>query len=126
MAGKIEYAPGLTVSMPVSDLDRAIKWYQDVMGFELKYRMDEIGWCELVSSVPDVNVGLSVVEQPNPGGATPVFGVQDIEAAKSSLAEHDVRTDGDVMVIDNMVKLLTFFDPDGNALMFFEDIASND
>lgn len=125
MAGKIEYAPGLTVSMPVADLDRGINWYQDVLGFELKYRMDEIGWCELESSVADVNVGLSVVEEPNPGGATPVFGVKDIEAAKASLAAHGVRTDGDVMTIENMVKLLTFYDPDDNALMFFEDIAND-
>ena len=121
----VEYAEGLTVSMPVSDFDRAIKWYEDVLGFELKYRMDEIGWCELVSPVADVNVGLSVVEEPNPGGATPVFGVKDIVAAKASLDAHDVRMDGDVMTIDNMVKLLTFFDPDDNALMFFETIGND-
>lgn len=120
MAENIEYAPGLTVSMPVSDLDRGIDWYQKVLGFELDYRMDDIGWCELKSPVADVNVGLSVVEQPNPGGATPTFGVRDIEAAKASLEAKDVRIDGDVITIENMVKLLTFFDQDSNALMFFQ------
>lgn len=120
MAKNIEYASGLTVSMPVSDLDRGIDWYQNVLGFELEYRMDDIGWCELVSPVADVKVGLSVVEQPNPGGSTPTFGVKDIVAAKAALEREDVRIDGDVMTIEGMVKLLTFYDPDGNTLMFFE------
>ncbi len=126
MSRKIEYEGGLTVSMPVSDLDRAIDWYQSVLGFELDYRMDDIGWCELKSPVAGVNVGLSVVEKPNPGGATPTFGVQDIAAAKASLEAKDVRIDGDVMTIENMVSLLTFYDADDNALMFFQMLAQNE
>ena len=125
MTGSIKYSGGLTVSMPVADLDRAIGWYQNVLGFELQYRMDDIGWCELVSPVSDVNVGLSVVENPNPGGATPTFGVADITAAKSSLEAKDVRIDGDVITIENMVKLLTFYDADDNALMFFQMIEAS-
>lgn len=126
MSRKIEYEGGLTVSMPVSDLDRAIDWYQSVLGFELDYRMDDIGWCELKSPVAGVNVGLSVVEKPNPGGATPTFGVKDIAAAKASLEANDVRIDGDVMTIENMVSLLTFYDADDNALMFFQMLAQNE
>lgn len=120
MAKAIEYGDGLTVSMPVADLDRAIDWYQRVLGFELKYRMDDIGWCEMASPVADVNVGLSVVENPNPGGATPTFGVKDISAAKATLEDNAVRIDGDIMTIENMVSLLSFFDADENALMFFQ------
>jgi len=120
VAKSIEYNGGLTVSMPVADLDRGIRWYQDVLGFDLQYRMDDIGWCEMVSSVADVTVGLSVVETPNPGGSTPTFGVTDIAAAKASLEANDVRIDGDIIVIENMVSLLTFFDADDNALMFFQ------
>ena len=125
MAERIDYNGGLTISMPVADLDRAIGWYQKVLGFELQYRMDDIGWCEMVSPVADVKVGLSVVEQPNPGGATPTFGVKDIAAAKSSLEANDVRIDGDVITIENMVSLLTFFDADENALMFFQMLTSD-
>jgi len=120
----IKYAKGVTLSLPVANLDEAIAWYQDVLGFRLLYRMDDIGWCELESSVADVNVGLSVTEEPSPGGATPTFGVEDIDVAKHALAEKNVRMDGDVMVIEGMVKLITFFDPDGNTLMFFEDLSN--
>ena len=120
MTDAIEYDGGLTVAMPVSDLDRAIHWYHDVLGFELKYRMDDIGWCELVSPVANVNVGLSVVEKPDPGGSTPTFGVKDMQAAKVSLEANGVRIDGDIVTIENMVSLLTFYDADDNTLMFFQ------
>ena len=117
MANSLQYAGGLTVSLSVKNLDAGIDWYQRVLGFEL---VDDIGWCELKSPVEQVNVGLSVVEKPEPGGATPTFGVQDIEAAKTFLEGHDVRLDGDIVEIPDMVKLLTFYDQDGNTLMFFQ------
>jgi len=126
MAEQIQYNGGLTVSLPVSDLDAAIDWYQKVLGFELQYRLDDLGWCELISPVAKVNVGLSVVESPNPGGATPTFGVQDMNAAKASLQEQGVRIDGDIVTIEGMVSLLTFYDQDNNSLMLYQDLASND
>jgi len=125
MAHAIKYDGGLTLSLPVADLDTAIDWYQRILGFELLYRMNDMGWCELSSSVDKVNVGLSAVESPNPGGATPTFGVQDIEAAESSLKKNGVRIDGDIITIDGMVRLLSFYDEDNNSLMFFQDIQSN-
>ncbi len=124
MAEPIQYDGALTVSMSVSDLDKAIDWYKNVLGFELQYRMDDIGWCEVISPVANVNVGLSVVEKPSPGGATPTFGVKDINAARSALEENGVRIDGDVVTIENMVSLLTFYDADDNALMFFQMLAN--
>ncbi|MDX1405849.1 MAG: VOC family protein [Woeseiaceae bacterium] len=126
MAEAISYAGGLTISMPVSDLQKSIDWYQKVLGFELQYRMDDIGWCELVSPVADVTVGLSVVEKPNPGGATPTFGVSDIQAARASLEKNGVRIDGDPVTIENMVSLLTFYDVDENSLMLFQMLSDND
>lgn len=126
MAEQIKYNGGLTVSLPVSDLDAAVDWYQKVLGFELQYRLDDLGWCELISPVAKVNVGLSVVESPNPGGATPTFGVQDMNAAKASLEENGVRIDGDIVTIEGMVSLLTFYDQDDNSLMLYQDLASND
>jgi len=126
MSSTFEYADGLTVSMPVSDLDKAIAWYEGVLGFSLLYRLDDMGWCEMKSPVANVNVGLSVVEQPNPGGATPTFGVSDISVAKASLEAAGVRIDGDVITIEGMVKLITFYDPDDNALMFFQNLGGGE
>lgn len=114
------YDGGLTLSTPVKDLDTAIDWYTNVLGFSLLYRVDDIGWCELQSSVDKVNVGLSQVEDPQPGGATPTFGVSDIEVARDRLAAADVRIDGDIVTYPGMVRLLSFYDPDGNSLMLYQ------
>ncbi len=118
----LNYDPGLTIAMKVTDLDRSIDWYQKVLGCELLYKLEDRGWCELSSPVEKVNIGLGQVEEVPAGGPVPTWGVVDIEEAKASLAEHDVAFDGDIMVIEGMVKLLTFFDPDGNGLMLFQDL----
>ena len=115
---------GLTCALQVASLDRAVDWYQDVLGFKLVYRIDEMAWCELKTEVPGVNVGLSQVETvESGGGATLTFGVKDVDTARKKLEEHDVPFDGDTVTIDGMVKLATFFDPDGNTLMFYEDLS---
>jgi predicted enzyme related to lactoylglutathione lyase len=68
-------------------------------------------------------VGLSQVEKAGgEGGAVLTFGVKDIDAARKRLETADVRFDGDTQTIPDMVKLATFFDPDGNALMLFQDL----
>lgn len=122
-APSIPYDGGLTCAISVSSLDRAIPWYCDVLGMKLSYRMDEIAWCELSTPVSRVNVGLSEVEQVSiGGGAVLTFGVTDLDAAKAALDAAEVRQDGPVQEIPDMVRLLTFYDPDGNTLMFYQDL----
>lgn len=120
----ISYDGGLTCALSVTSLDRSIPWYENVLGMQLMYRMDEIAWCELTSSVARVSVGLSQVENAGgPGGATLTFGVTDLDAAKAALDAAGVRQDGPINEIPGMVRLLTFYDPDGNALMFYQDMS---
>lgn len=121
----LDYVREVTASMGVTDLDRSIAWYQTVLGFSLLYRVDDIGWCELSTAVPGVNVGLSQNQTvSHGGGATNVWGVKDIVAAKQHLDAHGVKRDGDIQHIPNLVKLLTFYDPDGNAMMLAESLVS--
>lgn len=120
----VDYDGGLTCSMGATDLDRSIAWYQEVLGFTLLYRMDDIAWCELSTGVDKVNVGIGQREEAGgQGGATLTFGVTDIEAAKAELDRHGVRQDGPIRDIPDMVRLLTFYDPDDNALMFYQDLS---
>ncbi|WP_439539759.1 VOC family protein [Sphingomonas sp.] len=122
----ISYDGGLTCALSVTSLDRSIPWYENVLGMTLMYRMDEIAWCELTSSVARVSVGLSQVESAGgPGGATLTFGVTDLDAAKAALDAAGVRQDGPINEIPGMVRLLTFYDPDGNALMFYQDLSGD-
>ena len=123
MPSSLDYDGGLTCAMEAADLDASIAWYRDVLGFELLYRMDDLGWCELKTAVAGVNVGLSQVETPQvKGGATPTFGVSDIDQARAALETKGVRFDGETITIKDMVRLATFFDPDGNKLMFYQDL----
>lgn len=119
----IDYSGDLTCSLQTADLDRAIKWYQDMLGFELLYRVDEIAWCEMKTPVHGATVGLSQVEKPQgKGGATLVFGVKDIDAARKNIESRGVRFDGKTMTIEGMVRLATFFDEDGNTFMFSQSL----
>lgn len=116
---------GLTISIQCKDLAKSKAWYRDVMGFTFLYEVAEIGWCELATECAKVNIGLSQVEKPKVGaGPVPTFGVKDIVAARKQMEGKKVRFDGETMEIPHMVKLATFFDLDGNALMLFQDLQS--
>jgi predicted enzyme related to lactoylglutathione lyase len=119
----LEYVAELTASFGVGDLDRSIAWYERVLGFKLLYKADEIGWCEMTTHMAGVNVGLGQKDSVTQGGgAINVWSVADIEAAKAHLDAHGVGQDGDIQTIEGLVRLLTFFDPDGNAMMFAQSL----
>ena len=115
---------GLTCTLGVTDLGKSIDWYSELLGFTLLYRVDDIGWAELSTPVAKVNLGLSQVEQVQHGGVTPTFGTDDIETAKAELDNRGIRQDGPIQEIPNLVRLLTFFDLDDNAMMFYQEIRS--
>lgn len=124
MSKEIEYKGEVTLSFGVKDMGAAIDWYTDRMGFTLIYRMDELGWCELKAPDERVTVGLGQREEvQRGGGCVPVWSVADIAAARTALEAKDVRFDGETQEIPNMVKLATFYDLDGNALMLVESLA---
>ncbi|MDZ7937552.1 MAG: VOC family protein [Rhodoferax sp.] len=120
----IAYVPELSASMSVSNMDASIAWYQKVLGFNLLFRADDLGWCELSTGIPGVTVGLAQSESvAQGGGATNVWGVKDIAQAKAQLDAHRVKQDGEIQIVPDMVKLITFYDPDGNAMMFAQSLA---
>ena len=117
-----DYSKSLTISVNVSDLERAIEWYQDVLGLELVYKLDQYGWCELATATKHVTIGLGQTEDVKPGSTTPTFGVLDIDTARKHLESQDVRFDGDTYEIEGMVKLCMFYDPDGNSYMLAQSL----
>ena len=121
----IDYDGALSIAVNVSDLDRAIAWYRDALGFALEGRSDEIGWAELTTPYPGVTLGLSAADEGfRVGGITPTFGVRDLDAARADLERGGTRFDGDTVVYEGMVKLASFYDPDGNAFMLAQNLAT--
>ena len=116
-----DYQGDITLSCSVKDLDTSIAWFKDVLGFEEVFRAPEAGWAEITTPTEGVTIGLGQNEEVDGrGGTTPVFGVVDIAAAKAELEAKGVSFDGDIVDIPGMVKLATFFDPDGNSYMLAE------
>jgi catechol 2,3-dioxygenase-like lactoylglutathione lyase family enzyme len=119
----IAWAAHMTAALGVSDIDRSIAWYRDVLGFELIYRLDDWGWAELRSPIAHVSVGIGQTEDLEPrGGATLTFGVVDVAAARASLEARSVRFDGETTEVPGMVRLATFYDPDGNTFMLAQQL----
>lgn len=118
------YDGNVTASCQVRDRKASTAWFQDRLGFKLLYDVAEVGWCELATHIKGVNIGLSEVESPKvEGGPTLTWGVKDIAAARAELEGKDVRFDGDTIEFPGMVKLATFYDPDGNHFMLFQSLA---
>jgi len=114
---------GLTCASECKDIKKTIQWYEEKLGFKLEYQSEQTGWCELASPVQRAWVGFSQVENPKTGaGTTLTFGVKDIEHARRLLEEKGVRFDGEIRTYEGMVKLATFFDPDGNTLMLYQSL----
>ena len=127
MTSPLGYDGTITAAIGVADLDKSIAWYQDVLGFELLYKMDDMGWAELKTETQGVNVGLSVREDTaQGGGATLTFGIKDVAAARTRLEAKDVRFDGETQTVPGMVSLATFFDPDGNQMMMAQDLSKSE
>jgi catechol 2,3-dioxygenase-like lactoylglutathione lyase family enzyme len=125
MAPDLGFDGGLTCALAVRNFDRSAAWYQANLGFELLYKVDEMGWGELKTPVERVLLGLSEVEKVDvKGGPTLTFGVKDIEAARALLERRNVRFDGETLTIPDMVKLATFYDLDGHKLMLYQSLGA--
>lgn len=113
----------ITFAISVKDRHASAEWYNRLLGFEILYHADEAGWSELQTKTAGVTLGLGEHTEPVPGNSVPVFGISDIEDARQKLEGEDVKFDGDIITIDGMAKITTFYDPDGNALMLAQDLS---
>ena len=122
LATPFTYDRQLVISVNVSNFDNAVEWYREALGFEVVYKLDQYGWAELRTPWGGVFVGLGQSEELKRGGTVPTFGVKDIAAARAHLESLGTKFDGDTHEIEGMVKLATFYDPDGNAWMLAESL----
>ena len=119
----VGFVSGLTLSLSVSDLERSKRFYCDVLGFVFSYQVDEYGWAEFHTPTGDVVLGLSKVEEVKPSsGLVPTFNVSDIEATRAKLEAQHVKFDGPTQTLPGLVKLATFFDPDGHPFMLAQSL----
>ena len=109
----------------VDDMEKSVAFFRDTLGLPVKYQSDD--WVELdagnvtialrrFGSGPEGRPELGVGE-----GATIVFEVDDIEAAKAELEGKGVKLLGGVFNY-GAVKLAAFEDVNGNVLQIYQHV----
>ena len=104
----------------VSNLEKSIRFYHDI-GFELKF-IDGNAWAEFDLG----ETAFALLQRPAEKGAVQpaktriMFEVNDIEKMRRHLVSLGVNLIGGVRE-ESYGKLLTFEDPDGHWLEFFEN-----
>jgi predicted enzyme related to lactoylglutathione lyase len=108
------------VNVFVSDLDRSIEFYADVLGLELTQRDDEFGYASF--SAGPIGIGLARVDTEAPemaglvGRHTGVgLGVADVEGAAAELESRGVKLPMQPSKQPWGGFMATFEDPDGNV-----------
>ncbi len=109
----------------VKNLEEAIKFYTQVIGFKLMSHEKKFGWAEL-SSPKGAILGLAQENKEyhlKAGtNAVATFTVADILEARNHLKKNGVTLVGEVMEVPGHVKLQTFTDKDGNTFQLCETI----
>ena len=117
------YDGTITLACSVSNLDESLAWFSEVLGLEAVLNVPEAGWAEVATPVEGVTIGLGQNDEVDgSGGSTPVFGVVDVDQSRSELEAKNVRFDGETEEVPGMVRLATFFDPDGNSYMLAQSL----
>ncbi|MFI5420006.1 MAG: VOC family protein [Nitrososphaerales archaeon] len=112
---------GANVTVMVSTMDQALKFYVDALGLKLKSRYEDY-FAEVEG--PGIIIALHPASKngPQPGKSESLsigLGVDNIEKAMGSLKARGVQFSSDI-VQDGGVKLAFFTDPDKNPLYLAE------
>jgi len=109
----------------VSDMERAIIFYRDIMGLHISYNIP--AYMELMTGPESrgtmLIVGLESPEEDfQPGKNAPInFVVDDIQKTKMELEEKGVKFLSDIVELPEKTKLALFEDPDKNKFFLIEE-----
>lgn len=109
-----------TVFYQVCDMDRAIEFYEGLLGLRL-LRREGRDWAELEAGDTVLSLSGELATKPHQGGATVVLRASDLAAVEARLAEGGAQRGP----IEDMggAKMLQFFDPDGNEIVALQPSA---
>lgn len=110
-----------TVGIPVSDQDRAVAFYRDVLGFEIRLDapIPQLGsrWIEAAPAGAPVSVALTKADGTRPGGGETGIRLATTDAAAAHTHLRDAGVDaGELLSWPGVPPMFTFSDPDGNGL----------
>ena len=106
------------VHLTVADLDRALAFYRDVLGFEEVFVDFDDGWSRLKHGGMEI-----ALAEGEPGESTGVahVDVEDVKADAERLREAGVEV-GVVFELHGQIRLVDVFDPDGNRIQLAQSL----
>ncbi len=112
-----------SVSLSVADQDRALHFYTEVLGFELRTDVEVWPGARMVEVVPPGSgVGLVLLPPDSPLPLAVRMGTSDAETAYPRVREAGVRLHNDeVLRLDGAPPMFFFADPDGNGLVYLQE-----
>ena len=112
-----------SVSIPVADQDKALAFYTQVLGCELRTDMEVWPGARLVEVVPpgsSVSLVLLLPDSEIPMAVR--LGTTSAQGAHDRLREAGVKLYNDEVVhLDGAPPMFFFADPDGNGLVYLEE-----
>jgi predicted enzyme related to lactoylglutathione lyase len=116
-ATSIAYRSTVVMQLGVSNLDKAVSFYTEVLEFKLTEKRDDLKFAHIQTNVPGLEIGLSEGSTLSGTGAAVInIGVADVAAARTLLESRGVKFSGPTQVIPGKVSLAGFTDHDGNRL----------
>lgn len=112
-----------SVSIPVADQNRALKFYTEVLGCELRTDVEVWPGARLIEVVPPGStVGLVLLPPDSDIPMAVRLGTSNAKSAHQRLREAGATLhNDDVVLMDGLPPMFFFADPDGNGLVYLED-----
>jgi catechol 2,3-dioxygenase-like lactoylglutathione lyase family enzyme len=112
-----------SVSIPVADQDKALAFYTQVLGCELRTDIEVWPGARLVEVVPPgSSVGLVLLPPDSEIPMAVRLGTTNAEAAHARLREAGATLHNDEVIhMDGAPPMFFFADPDGNGLVYLEE-----
>ena len=116
------YPKSALVTIHVENMERAIKFYEDVFGFQIAYNdARQLGWVEMTTHLDGLYLGLNQSLHGVTENQTAfTINVKEIKEAKERLEKVSIKTT-EIVEFAGMIAMFFFFDSEGNRLV----IASN-
>ena len=116
------------MTVQVADQDRALRFYTEVLGCELRTDVEVWPGARLVEVVPPGStVGLVLLPPDSPLPIAVRMGTSDAEAAHAKLRDAGVTLHNEeVLRMEGVPPMFFFSDPDGNGLVYLEEQSSPD
>ncbi len=112
-----------SVSVPVADQDRALRFYTEVLGCDLRTDIEVWPGARLVEVVPPgTDVGLVLLPADSEIPLAVRMGTSNAEVAYDRLRDQGATLHNDEVVrMDGVPAMFFFADPDGNGLVYLEE-----